>query len=215
MNNIETSNVSNLPLRVADGNGDEQHLWDAVGEDPSVIQPPHFSIVGGIKVNGLIDIIMHPVYNTPSPFMRFFDDSGAVFDSLQTETICRACRSLCPEQPREILGIRDHRYNEFGRVILDNHPFFGTPFYSLHVCHASQLLSVSSSLCQQHSYAQQQNEVVNRPGAVAAERPPCPSRQSGLMDALNWLSLFGPHIGLPFSPSIYSQIFHIINNQPP
>lgn len=170
-------------------------------------------MVGGMVVNGVIDIIMHPVYNIPSPFMRFFDDSGAVLDYLQTESICRACRSFSSEQPSAISDARDHRYHEFGQIILDNHPFFGTPFYSLHVCHASQLLSVSTSVC--HTYSQQQDEIDNRPDAIAVERPPCSSHLNGLMEALNWLSLFGPHIGLPFSPSIYSQIVNIINSQRP
>lgn len=194
VNVMDSTNNFNLPLPCDED--EDQYACTAV-VDPSILFSPQPSI---IYVNGVVDIIMHPVYNIPSPFMRFFDDSGAVFDHRQTESICSSHRSSRCSGPSELLG-GDHRYHEFGRVILDNHPFFGTPFYSLHVCNASQLLSASASLNHDRDI---DIDIENR--AVVTTVAERPMSHSDLMVALNWLSLFGPHIGLPFSPSIYSQI---------
>eukprot|EP01036_Dinobryon_divergens_P024482 gene24481-32933_t len=184
-----------LPIEESD---DQYDAWTTI-EDPSIIFSPQSS---GVIVNGVVDIIMHPVYNIPSPFMRFFDDSGAVFDHRHTESICCAHRSQCC-RPSE-LPEGDNRYHEFGRVILDNHPFFGTPFFSLHLCNASELLSTSASF---YHYARD-IDIDNRVDTTTASERPIISHDDDLMAALNWLSLFAPHIGLPFSPSIYSQILN-------
>lgn len=82
---------------------------------------------------GFVDVIFHPIFNTLCPYIRLFEQSGNVLNIFHTSRALKV-------QPKMNTSCEDHRYHEFGQLILDTHPYLGTPFLSMHVCNLNELL---------------------------------------------------------------------------
>ena len=84
-------------------------------------------------VRATLDVVVHPVYQIPSIFMRVWDDSGQYLTVLEVQDMLDAFKkseSVHVDQ----LGKIDHRHNPFGRLIIEDHPNDGQPCLTIHIC---------------------------------------------------------------------------------
>ena len=136
------------------------------------------------NIHGEVNIIYHPVYQIPTPFFRYFNQNGDVLNNYQMDRM-----KICLNS-NDDLNCNDNRFHVFGSLIVDNHPFYGTPYYSLHVCNTKELLNLANSILSN------KHDSTNH-----------------LVSALNWLSLFGPHMGMPLTAHMYSNLLNQISKQ--
>ena len=226
------------------------------------------------QIRAKIDIMLHPVYQLPCPYItRMCDSSGRQLNLLEAQELIdfqrvavyiskTANRTDCTNELKKLTrtntmefngveqtfddkvestsnepditlpsnvinnntALRDHRYQEFGRLTTDMHPINDTPCWSMHLC---QLANISSDMMQSMQSSSTLTSTVETSlnGNVIAESAAVQDQdqfsfllpnQSKSMDKtkvigvenslflLNWLCLVGPHIGIMISPALYS-----------
>lgn len=109
------------------------------------------------------------MYNTPTPYLRVWRSSGEVLtlDEVQALLDGNSGHNKTSDNP-------DARHYEFGKLVMESHPFLDSPYCSLHVCVLEDRLnSIMSTEVDDSLYL------------------------------LVWLSVIGPFIGLPVSASAF------------
>ena len=129
-----------------------------------------------------IDIIMHPSYFIPCPYIHITNQSGSV---LPIEVYTHMIQSYNNISTNSInsYSCSSRSVNEYA-YILDEHPITGLPCYTIHICGLHTALNQLNTLPPIHS-------------TPLIESPT--SQQSDLLIMLQWFSLVGPSIGLPMT----------------
>lgn len=110
------------------------------------------------------------MYNVPTPYLRMWKSSGELLNLEQVEAI------LGNSHIHSHLGSNDARHYDFGRLVIESHPFLDYHCCSLHMCMLEERLSgIMSSI----------------------------SNKGGLEYLLLWLSVIGPYVGFPLSASAF------------
>jgi hypothetical protein len=131
-------------------------------------------------ISGSIDILLHPTYQVPSPFLRLWNRSGSylTLDQAQAFLDQHVLRDQSSIETQENVA-STHAVFPLGRLIQDLHPYDGNACYTIHVCEVSNYIDVLY-----------QSKELN---SVAIEK----------VYMLLWFSMIGPHLGLALSPYDY------------
>jgi len=79
-----------------------------------------------IKIHGELDIILHPIYNIPSPYIRIWDTSG---------------RLLNLNEIQSLLFSKNKNKHQI-EILIDEHPVIGTPCYTFHICGINECIQL-------------------------------------------------------------------------
>jgi Autophagocytosis associated protein, active-site domain len=189
--------------------------------NPSVENPKQ------VKFGGLIDIILHPIYQVPCPYVRLFDANGqpASDDAIQMLTssernTSHLCGSL--EKPHSSSSIASDKVpspiSQFGvdaddsKFTYEEHPYLQTPCLCLHVCGVGDRLGLIDSIVNQaplpmgpkHSDGKKSETDSNCHGMEAGDSVGSNGRMSNAdLYFLNWFMLVAHKIGFQVTASFY------------
>ena len=76
------------------------------------------------KIHGYMDIITHPTYNIPCPFIRLWYSSGCLLNL------------------SDVKGFLFNGNHEIDNYQQEEHPFHGTPCFTFHICGIEENLKV-------------------------------------------------------------------------
>ena len=180
-------------------------------------------------VHGLIDIILHPTYQVPCPYIRLFDNTGQpiterIYQALIRKKIVQG-NGQCSKVERDKIEplISDDAYEDFDdveniddqpsvnyEVIYEEHPYLQIPCLCVHICGLLpriELLESSGQPMKSISSAQGCQTEDN----LSTDSLPCTTTTttgSNSIDSyfLHWLVLMGPTIGLEITTDLYKDI---------
>lgn len=176
-----------LRLKVVSSHGMKSVLLIEEGDLESTLNPHTHNeeindpdVTGNIS--GYIDILLHPAYQVPCPYLRLWNRSGSYLTIEQAQPFLD--KHSCCYQGDDIKlsnssSLVSHAVFPFGRLIQDLHPYDGYACYTIHVCEISNYIDMCL----------QSKGISTIP------------KENAYM--LVWLSIVGPHIGLPIAPSEY------------
>jgi hypothetical protein len=99
--------------------------------------------------HGKIDVILHPIYRVPHPYLQVFDSQGEAIDVGQVQQaidefnkVDEFCTSNSRSKPTDIsLNLKTKGING-GRLSYEEHPYICAPCISLHLCELPSLLHI-------------------------------------------------------------------------
>lgn len=156
-------------------------------DDFSMLDPYEYTV--DIILHGQIDILLHPAFQVPCPYIRMWDSSGSYLTaekiqlfldnySMNRKVVNQEDHSL------DIAYSRDHRVHIFGRLYDTEHPNEGHMCSSIHVCDIDRYL--------------QSKQVLDSDISLG-----------NFM--LSWFSLMSSHIGLSISPAEFLKCSELMN----
>ena len=140
------------------------------------------TIVQSNKIIIKIDIIMHPSYFIPCPYIHISNQSGSVLPIEVYTHMIQSYKSISTNSINSY-SCSSRSVNEYA-YILDEHPITGLPCYTIHICGLHTAINQLNALPPTHNTPQ-------------SESPS--SQRSDLLIMLQWFSLVGPSIGLPMT----------------
>lgn len=181
------------------------------------------------SIHGLIDIILHPTYQVPCPYIRLFDSSGqpiagSVYQALMkkkkmqesgpcTEIKIDKNETFDPDHCDEDFGdleILDVHFLESFEVIYEEHPYKQTPCLCVHVCGLLpriKLLESSGHPVGPTSTARCSSTDDNCNDNLRPQVTSTTSRNNLDKYFLHWLVLMGPTIGLDITIDLYNDVY--------
>lgn len=212
--------------------------WDLDDEfvepDLSIDEETHTTAFSPCKehsqssIHGLIDIILHPTYQVPCPYIRLFDSSGqpvagSVYQTLmkkKKEQESGRCTDIKIDKIESLYP--DHRYEDFCveenldahssesfEIIYEEHPYKQTPCLCVHVCGILPRIKVlessgqpvgSTSSVRCSSTEDTCNDNL-RPNVTSTT-----NRNNLDKYFLHWLVLMGSTIGLDITIDLYKDV---------
>lgn len=189
-------------------------------DDCCVVGPQHCVGAGRhrhritLSASGVIDILMHPVYAVPSPYIRLWDQQGNLLQLREVQDVIihgqRIGTSVVQQQS---LSSDDNRVASMKSLVMDMHPMLDVTCYTLHICKLRDIMESMLSggdgvVEEEAAAATAANSTVGcevRGGndddleAVFFQH----NRRLKQLYCLNWLSLVGPSIGFTMRPGQY------------
>lgn len=190
---------------------DPNDYFEDVGE--CVDAASFIQATNDVTVHWAVQVMPHPVYSTPCPFIeKMWNNNGHIYSLDEAQLILDSVRDvqlavtsggsdpiesavdmqtieLSTEQQESSTptsaGRSDHRFYEFGRLTPESHPVTGLPCFSMHICQLQSILQLSE-------------ESAHTSNAVGVG-----TKQTDAVQLLNWCSIVGPHFGVFISPSAY------------
>ena len=180
------------------------------------------------SIYGLIDIILHPTYQVPCPYIRLFDSSGQPITESTYQVLMERGKVQGSSQITEKkkdgdeLFVPDCCDEDFGdeenrdcqssanyEVIYEEHPYKQIPCLCVHVCGLLPRMELLESI--EHPMKSASiAKGYNTSGDRSTDLPPCSTSMSGPDNHdkyfLHWLVLMGPTIGLHISTDLYNDI---------
>ena len=182
-----------------------------------------------MNVQGLIDIILHPTYQVPCPYIRLFDSSGQpITDSIYQSLIRQKnvqgngkCNNKVERGKIEPL-VSDDCYEDFDdvedlddqpsvyyEVIYEEHPYLQIPCLCVHVCGLLPRIELLESSGQSVKSTFSAQDCQTKDNLYTASLPcTTATNKSNSIDSyfLHWLVLMGPTIGLEITTDLYKDI---------
>lgn len=225
---VKIQSVNNASSWDVDEEFEEPDLTFDEQTSPTAILP--CKELSQMSVHGLIDIILHPTYQVPCPYIRLFDNCGQPITDNIYQTLIRKKKvqgngryGQCNKAEIDKIEpvVPDDSYEDFDdlenlndqpslnyEVIHEEHPYLQIPCLCVHVCGLLpriELLESSGQLMKSMSSVQgcQTEDNLN------TDPLPCTTRatRSNSLDSyfLHWLVLMGPTIGLKITTDLYKE----------
>jgi len=155
-------------------------------------------------VTGVIDILMHPVYAVPSPYLRPWDQRGNLLQIDEVHEIIHGNRIDC-EVTTSSPATNDNRDASVRALMMDMHPILDITCYTLHICKLRDIMEMMTD-CGDDPLDMMIIGAADKEAALIRGEV----RSSSLhhyrrlkLYCLNWLSLIGPSIGFTMRPVQY------------
>jgi Autophagocytosis associated protein, active-site domain len=182
-----------------------------------------------MRVHGLIDIILHPTYQVPCPYIRLFENSGqpitdSIYQSLIRKKNVRGngernykfergkiellASDDCCEDFDDVEDL-DDQPSVYYEVIYEEHPYLQIPCLCVHVCGLLPRIELleSNGQSMKSTFSAQGCQTNNN---LNTDSLPCTAATttSNSIDSyfLHWLVLMGPTIGLEIATDLYKDI---------
>jgi Autophagocytosis associated protein, active-site domain len=179
-----------------------------------------------MSVHGLIDIILHPTYQVPCPYIRLFDNSGqpitdSVYQSLiRKKNVNGECNKKVERSKIEPLASDDcyedfdvvedldDQPSEYYEVIYEEHPYLQIPCLCVHVCGLLPRIELLESSGQSMKSAFAAQGCQTEDNLITDSLCTSATIRSNSIDNyfLHWLVLMGPTIGLEITTDLYKDI---------
>ena len=174
-------------------------------DDCCVVGPQHCEGAGRNRISksasGVIDILMHPVYAVPSPYIRLWDQHGNLLQLRELQDVIIHGQSLGTITEVQPLSSDDNRVASLKSLVMDMHPMLDVTCYTLHICKLRDIMELMLSgggVVKEAAANSTGGEVRDIHEAVFFQT----DRQLKVY-CLNWLSLVGPSIGFTMRPEQY------------
>lgn len=174
--------------------------------------------------HGQIDIILHPIYLVPCPYIQLHGRNGQSMSVTELRDLIITQRSPAVAHPylgRSFSGSKgmvDEEVEEV-EVTIEEHPYNQAICLCPHLCGLGQRLALLSKSDSPPLGCHAGNGV-----SKETDRQPIPIASDSEVDSnvdylespdfylLNWFILVGPTIGIRHSPSFYSKFKHAVNS---
>jgi len=141
----------------------------------------HLPTPGLSSLSGRLDILMHPTYSVPCPYISLWESSG---------------QPLSIEEIEMLFGLADQSKSNGSELIAEENPLTNRPSFALHVCGIGERL--------QEMYKHEEDVDKDEERDTAGQI--CETTSTSLTWFLKWLVLVGPKIGFPVSPSLFQHL---------
>lgn len=182
-------------------------------DDCCVVGPQHcvesrrHRITTTASVSGVIDILLHPVYAVPSPYIRLWDHHGNLLQLSEVQDIIARGQRVGTAVAQQSSSSHDNRVASMKTLVMDMHPMLDITCYTLHICKLRDImelmLSGGDGVVKEATAANSTVGVEVRDIIYEDDDFFQYNRQSKMMYCLNWLSLVGPSIGFMMRPVQY------------
>lgn len=182
-------------------------------DDCCVVGPQHCEGAGRhritISASGVIDILMHPVYAVPSPYIRLWDQYGNLLQLREVQDVTIHGQRIGTITVAQSSSSDDNRVASLKSLVMDMHPMLDVTCYTLHICKLRDIMELMLSgggvVKEAAANSTVGGELRDRDIHEAVfffETSTRRNRQLKLY-CLNWLSLVGPAIGFTMRPGQY------------
>lgn len=176
--------------------------------NPTYLNDQQYNIL-----NGTIDIMVHPTYNIPCPYLRiWYQHTGKLLDHVEINQLMKFfnyrnstdnnINNLSIYNNIYYNNITDHRIYSFGQLENEMHPILDTPCYSIHVCMLQDLMKESILTYQYHHYDR------TKLNSLSDSTITCNAYHSFYL--LNWISLVGNFIGFHITTEDYTSLSKLL-----
>jgi hypothetical protein len=169
--------------------------------------PAQPSVSAGVVVTD-VDIMLHPVYEIPAPYITrsYFVSTGQLLDVSQFQNIVDSLSSGSTARAGDGKtsshvthgDVADNRSYQFGRLNQESHPVTDRPCWSMHICVLEDIMRMGLA-----------SDTCSCEGTGTLGDTKVKQDQERLY-LLNWLSLVGPHFGFTLRPEAYKDIAALI-----
>ena len=168
------------------------------------------------RYRAFVDVLLHPMYEVPCPFIRMYDCRGQLLPAITTQSLlARVFHSPTIGGTDANKDIKEEKHIQF---TFEEHPYLTIPCLCLHVCGVRECMSMldlsrpqerqfapstvsdmTGIIDNNHSSSGGSNNNSNGDNSNNTD-----DSASSDMYLLRWFSLVGPAIGLHISPQLFA-----------
>ena len=201
------------PLLVDDSNFSPQDVYEDFLLDSAVLTEVPSGQCSQ-RYHAFIDVLLHPMYEVPCPFIRMYDCRGQLLPAVTTQSL--VTRVFHRTTMNGIDTNEDGKEKNDIQFTFEEHPYLTIPCLCLHVCGVRECMamldlstpSAMSSSVIPNIMGMADNSDSSSSISSSSNNTDNETRSDIYCDTylLRWFSLVGPTIGLNISPQLFAKL---------
>ena len=203
------------PLLAVDSTAPAQDVYEDLLLDSAVL-PEVPSGQCSRRYHAFIDVLLHPIYEIPCPFIRMYDCLGQLLPAVITQEL--VARVFYRPTISDTDTSEDTKEKNHVQFAFEEHPYLTMPCLCLHVCGVRECMTMLEPSAQNAQHlappaklalsatldiiGMGDNSSINNNNDNNTD-----DGASSDIYLLRWFSLVGPAIGLNISPLLFAKLF--------